>query len=90
MKKLKQDAGVAEVYKGEAPAKKKKSSGGGGVSRSKGMNKTDMKKYNRELYDQTYGPGSAGYEVEQQVKEFEKEQREFKNRMKDQIYGGKD
>ena len=54
------------------------------------MNKTDMKKYNRELYDQTYGPGSAGYEVEQQVKEFEKEQREFKNRMKDQIYGGKD
>jgi hypothetical protein len=87
MKGLKEEAGVAEVYKGEAPAKKK-SSGGGGVSRSKGMNKTDMKKYNPKLYDQTYGPGSALYEVEQQVKEFEKQQRELKKRIKDQTFGG--
>jgi hypothetical protein len=35
-----------------------------------------------------YGPGSAAYEVEQEVKAFEKEQREFKKKMKDQIYGG--
>jgi hypothetical protein len=67
---------------------KKGSSGGGGSSRGGGMNKTDMKKYNPELYDQMYGPGSAAYEVEQEVKAFEKEQREFKKKMKDQIYGG--
>jgi hypothetical protein len=87
MKKVKQDAGVAEVYKGEAPVKKKSSSGGGS-SRGGGMNKTDMKKYKPELYDQMYGPGSAAYEIEQEVKAFEKEQREFKKKMKDQIYGG--
>jgi hypothetical protein len=87
MKGLKEEAGVAEVYKGEAPAKKK-SSGGGGSSRGGGMNKTDMKKYNPELYNQMYGPGSAAYEVEQEVKAFEKEQREFKKKMKDQLYGG--
>jgi hypothetical protein len=87
MKKVKQDAGVAEVYKGEAPVKKKSSSGGGS-SRGGGMNKTDMKKYKPELYNQMYGPGSAAYEIEQEVKAFEKEQREFKKKMKDQIYGG--
>ena len=87
MNKLKEDAGVAEVYKGEAPAKKK-SSGGRGSSRGGGMNKTDLKKYNPELYNQMYGPGSAAYEIEQEVKAFEKEQREFKKKMKDQLYGG--
>jgi hypothetical protein len=86
MNKLKEDAGVAEVYKGEAPAKKKSSRGGGG--RAKTINKTDMKKYNPELYNQMYGPGSASYEIEQEVKAFEKEQREFKKKMKDQVYGG--
>ena len=88
MKKLKEDAGVAEVYKGEVPAKKKSSGGRGGSSRGGGMNKTDMKKYKPELYNQMYGPGSAMYEIEQEVKAFEKEQREFKKKMKDQIYGG--
>jgi hypothetical protein len=87
MNKLKEDAGVAEVYKGEAPAKKKSSSGGGG-SRVKTMNKTDLKKYNRELYDQMYGPGSATYEIEQEIKAFEKEQREFKKDIKDRVFGG--
>jgi hypothetical protein len=73
----------------ESGIKEKKGlSGGGGSSRGGGMNKTDMKKYNPELYNQMYGPGSAAYEVEQEVKAFEKEQREFKKKMKDQIYGG--
>jgi hypothetical protein len=85
MKGLKEEAGVAEVYKGESPAKKKSS---GGSSRGGGMNKTDMKKFNPELYDKMYGPGSAAYEIEQEVKAFEKEQREFKNKMKGQVYGG--
>jgi len=86
MKGLKEEAGVSDISEGKVPAKK--SSGGGGSSRGGGMNKTDMKKYNPELYNQMYGPGSAAYEVEQEVKAFEKEQREFKKKMKDQIYGG--
>lgn len=86
MNKLKEEAGVADVYKGEEPAKKK-SSGGGGGSRGGGMNKTDLKRYNRELYDQLYGEGSATYEIEQEVKAFEKEQREYKKKIKDQVYG---
>jgi hypothetical protein len=87
MKAVKEEAGVADISAGKVPAKKK-SSGGRGSSRGGGMNKTDMKKYNPELYNQMYGPGSAAYEVEQEVKAFEKEQREFKKKMKDQIYGG--
>lgn len=87
MKKLKEDAGVAEVYKGEAPAKKKKSSGGGG-GRAKTINKTDLKKYFPDQYNELYGEGSATYEIEQEVKAFEKEQREYKKRIKDQVYGG--
>jgi len=83
MKKLKQDAGVAEVYKGEAPAKKKSSSGGGG-GRAKTINKADLKKYFPELSKQIE---SATGEVEQEVKAFEKEQREFKKSIKDQVYG---
>jgi hypothetical protein len=88
MKAVKEEAGVADISDGKVPAKKKSSGGGGG--RAKTMNRTDMKKYNPELYDQMYGPGSPGYEIEQQVKEFEKEQRELKKRIKDQMYGGKD
>jgi hypothetical protein len=88
MKGLKEEAGVAEVYKGEAPANKKSSSRSGGGGRAKTINKTDLKKYNRELYNQMYGPGSAAAEIEKEVKDFEKEQREFKKKMKDQVYGG--
>jgi hypothetical protein len=86
MKAVKEEAGVADISSGKVAAKKKSSGGG----RAKTMNRTDMKKYNPELYDQMYGPGSPGYEIEQQVKEFEKEQRELKKRIKDQVYGGKD
>jgi hypothetical protein len=87
MKAVKEEAGVSDISEGKVPAKKK-SSGGGGSSRGGGMNKTDLKKYNPELYNQMYGPGSAAYEIEQEVKAFEKEQREFKKKMKDQVYGG--
>jgi hypothetical protein len=87
MKAVKEEAGVADIAAGNEPTKKK-SSGGGGSSRGGGMNKTDMKKFNPELYDKMYGPGSAAYEIEQEVKAFEKEQREFKNKMKGQVYGG--
>jgi hypothetical protein len=73
----------------ESGIKEKKGSfGGGGSSRGGGMNKTDMKKYNPELYNQMYGPGSAAYEVEQEVKAFEKEQRKMEEQIKKEIYGG--
>jgi hypothetical protein len=87
MKTVKEEAGVADISAGKVPAKKKSSSGGGG-SRAKTMNKTDLKKYNRELYDQMYGKGSATYEIEQEIKAFEKEQREFKKDIKDRVFGG--
>jgi hypothetical protein len=85
MKAVKEEAGVSDISEGKAPAKKKSS---GGSSRGGGMNKTDMKKYNPELYNQMYGPGSAAYEVEQEVKAFEKEQREFKKKAKEELFGG--
>jgi hypothetical protein len=87
MKTVKEEAGVADISAGKVPAKKKSSSRGGG-SRAKTMNKTDLKKYNRELYDQMYGKGSATYEIEQEIKAFEKEQREFKKDIKDRVFGG--
>ena len=86
MNKLKEDAGVADVYKGEAPAKKS-SGGGGGGGRAKTMNKSDLKRYFPEQYNELYGEGSATYEIEQEVKAFEKEQREMKKKIKDQVYG---
>ena len=86
MKKLKEEAGVADVYKGEAPAKKSSKRG----AKPKQMNKADLKRYNRELYDQMYGPDSPGYEIEQEVKAFEKQQREIEREMKDRVFGVKD
>ena len=86
MKKLKEEAGVADVYKGEAPAKKSSKRG----AKPKQMNKADLKRYNRELYDQMHGPDSPGYEIEQQVKAFEKQQREIEREMKDRVFGVKD
>lgn len=84
MKTIKEESGVADIADGKVPSKK--SSGGGG-GRAKTINKTDLKRYNRELYDQLYGEGSATYEIEQEVKAFEKEQREYKKKIKDQVYG---
>ena len=86
MKAVKEESGVADIAAGNVPAKKKSSGGGGG--RSKTMNKTDLKRYNPEIYNELYGEGSATYEIEQEIKAFEKEQREMKKRIKDQMYGG--
>jgi len=66
------------------------SRGGGGGGRAKTMNKSDLKRYFPEQYNELYGEGSATYEIEQEVKAFEKEQREMKKKIKDQVYGGKD
>jgi hypothetical protein len=71
----------------ESGEKSKKSSGGGGSSRTKTMTKSDRKKYFPELSKQLE---SATGGADDEIKKIEKEQREFKKRMKDQIYGGKD
>lgn len=84
MKAVKEEAGVSDIASGKVPAKKKSSSGGGG-GRAKTINKADLKKYFPELSKQIE---SATGEVEQEIKAFEKEQREYKKRIKDQVYGG--
>lgn len=78
MKAVKEDAGVADIAAGNVPAKKKSSSGGGG-GRAKTINKSDLKRY--------FPEGSTTYEIEQEIKAFEKEQRELKKSIKDQVYG---
>ena len=89
MKAVKEDAGVSDIAAGKVPTKKKTSAGGGG-SGSKTMTKSDLKKYFPEQYNELYGEGSATYEIEQEIKAFEKEQRELKKSIKDQVYGGQD
>ena len=86
MKAVKEEAGVADIAAGNVPAKKKKSSSGGG-GRAKTINKSDLKKYFPDQYNELYGEGSATYEIEQEIKAFEKEQRELKKSIKDQVYG---
>lgn len=90
MKAVKEEAGVSDIAAGKVPAKKKSSGGGGGGGRAKTINKTDLKKYFPDQYNELYGEGSATYEIEQEIKAFEKEQRELKKSIKDQVYGGKD
>jgi hypothetical protein len=87
MKAVKEEAGVSDIAAGKVPAKKKSSGGGG---RAKTMSKSDLKRYNPEQYNELYGEGSATYEIEQEIKAFQKEQRELEKSIKDQVYGGKD
>jgi hypothetical protein len=71
---------------------KKVSSGSSRSSRGRAgranlMNKSDMKKYFPELNKQLE---SATGGVDDQIKKIEKEQRDLKKSIKDQVYGGKD
>ena len=50
------------------------------------MNKTDMERYNPELYNQLYGPNSPTYEVEQLRKEMKKEKERMRREMMDEMY----
>jgi hypothetical protein len=86
MKGVKEEAGVADAAAGKAPAKKKSSSRGRS-SRGGGINKSDMKKYFPELNKQLE---SATGGVDDQIKKIEKQQRDLKKSIKDQVYGGKD
>jgi hypothetical protein len=87
MRGLKEEAGVDKVAEGEAPANKKSSGGGGGSSRSKTINKSDLKKYYPELSKQIE---SAKGGADDQIKAIEKQVRDMKKNAKDQVYGAKD
>jgi hypothetical protein len=74
----------------ESGIKREKGSGtrSSGSGAPKTINKTDMKKYFPDMYNELYGPESPTYEVEQEVKAFEKEQRKMEEQIKKEIYGG--
>jgi hypothetical protein len=50
------------------------------------MNKTEMQRYNPELYNQLYGPESPTYEIEQFKKEMQKEKERMRREMMDEMY----
>ena len=47
---------------------------------------TDMKKYDRELWEMTFGPNSPGYDARQAEKELKKRERKLKQELKDELY----
>ena len=49
-------------------------------------NKTDMKRYDPELYDEVFGKGSSTYKEDQAKKKIKKEKEDLKRRMKDDFY----
>jgi len=51
------------------------------------MGKEDMKRYFPELYDEVYGPNSPGYDIQQEIKEMEKEIEKEQQQLKDEAYG---
>jgi len=50
-------------------------------------NRTDMKRYDPALYEQTFGKGSPTYEVDKMIKDMEKQQKEMEQQIKDMTYG---
>lgn len=48
-------------------------------------NKSDMKRYNPELWDKTYGPNSVDYDKEQAIKEIKKAKENLERERKDEI-----
>jgi len=47
---------------------------------------SDMKRYDRELWNATFGPNSPGYDEKQALKEIERAQRQIKQQQKDEMY----
>ena len=47
---------------------------------------SDMKRYDRALWEITFGPNSPGYDERQALKEIEKAQRKIKQQLKDDLY----
>ena len=49
-------------------------------------NKTDMKRYDPELYEETFGEKSPGYDEAQAKKNLDKEKEDLERKMKDELY----
>jgi hypothetical protein len=49
-------------------------------------NKTEMKRYDPELYEETFGEKSPGYDEQQAKKEIKKQKDELEQKMKDEFY----
>jgi len=49
--------------------------------------RTDMKRYDPELYEKTFGPGSPGYDAEKAKKKLAEEKNEAKRAEKDKYFG---
>jgi hypothetical protein len=47
---------------------------------------SDMKRYDRQLWEQTFGPNSPGYDERQAEKELKKAAQKIKQQMKDELY----
>jgi hypothetical protein len=49
--------------------------------------RTDMKRYDPELYEKTFGPGSPGYDADKAKKKLAEEKNEAKREEKDKYFG---
>ena len=49
-------------------------------------NESDMKRYDRELWDRTYGPNSPNYDAIKAEKELDKQKRKIRQQLKDEMY----
>ena len=47
---------------------------------------SDMKRYDPELWERTFGPNSEGYEEREALKEIERQQRKIRREQKDALY----
>ena len=47
---------------------------------------SDMKRYDPELWERTFGPNSEGYEEREALKEIERQQRKIRREQKDELY----
>ena len=47
---------------------------------------SDMKRYDRDLWEKTFGPNSPGYDERQALKNIEKAKREIRRQQKDELY----
>lgn len=47
---------------------------------------SDMKRYDRELWEQTFGPNSPGYDEREALKEIQRAKRKIRQQQKDEMY----
>lgn len=78
---------LADIYKDLNNAKKSVTKKDIEKSKLQGYsNREDMKRYDPELYESTYGEGSVGYDEKQAEREIKKAQESIDRKMKDDFY----